>query len=138
MLVGINSHLSIVSEMAVRISRRLCQSVVSLERYSRSSFLPHVRVLLPPSIKEVSLYTTNHAAPTLSLRIYSSSAGQGDDSEKMTFEEYRKLRKSLRTRGRVASLPMAFFGMGISSFVNVHYITPNMFDMTPEEIQPIL
>ena len=109
---------------------------------SRSSFLPRVR---PPGIKEVSLYTTNHAAciqfvsaPTISLRVYSSSAGEGSDSEKMTFEEYRKLRKSLRTRGRVAGLPVAFFGMGISSFVNVHYITPNMFDMTPEEIQPIL
>lgn len=135
--------------MAAR--RRLCQSVVSLDRCSRSSLLPHVRVLLPPSIKDLSLspYTTKHAAcvnfaypiPTLSLRIYSSSAGEGaraNDGEKMTFEEYRKLRKSLKTRGRAAGLPMAFLGMGISSFVNVHYISPNLFDATPEEVQLIL
>ena len=129
--------------MAVRISGRLCQSVVSFERCSSSSLPPRVRVLLPPSTKEFSLNTTNHAAacvklvsPTFSLRSYSSSAGESE--KKMTFEEYRKLRRSLKTRSRVAGLPMAFFGMGISSFVNVHYVTPNMFDMTPEEIQPIL
>ena len=136
-------------EMAVRISRRLCQPVVSLERCPRPSLLPHVRVLPLPSVKPVSLSPckTNHAqacvefvSPALSLRVYSSSADEGarGGSEKMTFEEYRKLRKSLKTRGRVAGLPMAFLGMGISSFVNVHYVTPNMFDMTPEEIQPIL
>ena len=136
---------SSLPEMALRLSRRLHQSVVSLERCSKPSFLPHVRVYLPPSIKEISLYqvpTTHHAAGlfvsfTQSLRVYSSSASDGG-SEKLTFEEYRKLRKSLKTRGRVAGLPMAFFGMGISSFVNVHYITPNMFELTPEEVQPIL
>ena len=133
-------------QMALRLSRRLHQSVVSIERCSRSPCLPHVRVCLQPSIKEISLYqvpTISHAAclqfvsPTLPLRVYSSSASDGG-SEKLTFEEYRKLRKSLKTRARVAGLPMAFFGMGISSFINVHYITPNMFELTPEEVQPIL
>ena len=142
-------HQGRASEMALpalwRISRRFQQSVVSIERCSKSSPLPHVRrsICLPPSVKKVSLVpATNHAAcvfpsPSLSLRFYSSSSG-GDGGEKLTFEEYRKLRKSLKMHSRVAGLPMAFVGMGISSFVNVHFVTPNMFDMTPEEVQPIL
>ena len=58
-------------------------------------------------------------------------------SDKLAFEEYRKLRKSLKMRGRLAGIPMGFLGMGISSFVNVQF-NPNMFNMTPEEVQPIL
>ena len=55
----------------------------------------------------------------------------------MTFEKYRKLKKALRVRSRVSGVPMALVGASISSYINV-YFNPRMFEMTPEEIQPIL
>lgn len=127
-----------------RITRQFHRSLMSIQWRSKWSTLPYSRVCLTSSVREVSFAPklTNHATflqlgfPTPSLRSYSTSSdGSG---EKMTFEEYRKLRKSLKVRTRVAGLPMAFLGMGISSFVNVHYVTPNMFEMTPEEVKPIL
>lgn len=53
------------------------------------------------------------------------------------FTEYRKLKKSLKMRSRVAGIPMGFVGISISSAVNIQ-LNPRMFEMTPEEIQPIL
>jgi len=55
----------------------------------------------------------------------------------MPFEDYRKLKKSQKMKARVWGVPFALSGMMASSIVNV-MITPNMFEMTPEEIQPIL
>lgn len=55
----------------------------------------------------------------------------------MSFEEYRKLKKSLKLRTRLAGIPMAFVGTTISSAVHIHF-NPRMFEMTPEEVQPIL
>ena len=55
----------------------------------------------------------------------------------MPFEEYRKLKKALKMRARIAGLPTAVVGVMASSFVNVHF-NPRMFEMTPEEVQPIL
>ena len=56
---------------------------------------------------------------------------------KMSFEEYRKLKKALRMRARVAGLPMGLVGMSLSSAIGIH-LNPRMFEMTPEEVQPIL
>lgn len=53
------------------------------------------------------------------------------------FAEYRKLKKSLKMRSRVAGIPMGFIGICISSAVNIQ-LNPRMFEMTPEEIHPIL
>ena len=55
----------------------------------------------------------------------------------MSFEDYRKLRKALKSRSRVAGIPLAFISMGVSSLINVQ-MNPEMFEMTPEEVQPIL
>lgn len=55
----------------------------------------------------------------------------------LSFEEYRKLKKAIKLRGRLAALPMGFVGIGISSAISVQ-LNPRMFEMTPEEIQPIL
>ena len=75
----------------------------------------------------------------LGARKYSDSSGnQGNDKRtKMSFEEYRKMKKSIKLRTRIAGLPMALAGTSLSSAVWV-YMNPRMFEMTPEEIQPIL
>ena len=58
--------------------------------------------------------------------------------EKMSFEEYRKLRKALKWRGRVAGVPLGFMAMATSSAINLHF-NPNMFNPQSEaEIQLIL
>lgn len=67
-----------------------------------------------------------------------SSQSGGDRSLRMMpFEEYRKLKKALKMRARIAGLPTAVVGVMASSFVNIHF-NPRMFEMTPEEVQPIL
>lgn len=60
-----------------------------------------------------------------------------DKTFNMPFAEYRKLKKTLKMRTRIAGIPMAFAGIGISSAVSIQ-LNPRMFEMTPEEIQPIL
>jgi hypothetical protein len=55
----------------------------------------------------------------------------------MSFSEYRTLKKSMKMRSKIAGIPMGFFGIGLSSAVNVH-LNPHMFEMTPEEVEPIL
>lgn len=73
------------------------------------------------------------------LREYSTIDESKEVVHKFTisFEEYRKLKKSMKMRTRLAGLPMAFVGMGISSAIHVT-LNPLMFEMTPEEIKPIL
>ena len=120
-----------------RISTRLHRPILLIEKHSKPP-LPRIRVFLSTNVSELASIT--RANPTtchwLSTRLYSSSTEDGS-GEKLTFGEYRKLRKSLKVRARIAGLPMAFLGMGISSFVNVQ-LHPHMFNMTPEEVQPIL
>jgi len=55
----------------------------------------------------------------------------------MPFEEYRKLKKRIKYRARMWGIPFAFAGMTISSTINVIFF-PNIFDMAPEDIKPIL
>lgn len=68
-------------------------------------------------------------------RCYSTSVRQ--PSVTMTFEEYRKTRKSLKVKARVAAVPVAFSGIAVSSAIHLHF-NPRLFEMTPEEVQPIL
>ena len=79
-------------------------------------------------------------------RQYTTDAASGDTTDtntrdttepKMTFEEYRKLKKSLKMRRRVAGIPMGLGAVVLSSAISVQ-LNPRMFEMTPEEIQPIL
>jgi len=72
------------------------------------------------------------------MRTFSNSPDTISSAEKMMpFEEYRKLKKSQKMKARLWGVPFAFGGMMTSSIINV-MLTPNMFEMTPEEIQPIL
>lgn len=128
-----------------RISTRFCYGypVVLLEKHPKSASLslPHLRLRLSTNVKRRQSSSfplqTNPVPTLLTARLYSSPADRDGTSKKLTFEEYRKLRKSLKLRGRVAGLPMAFLGMGISSVINVHF-NPNMFNQTPEEVELIL
>lgn len=102
--------------MATSVLARQCLLVTTV----RSSGRGHADLLLRP----ISVHG-------------SANNRRNSSSNQMTFEEYRKLRKSLRTKGRISGIPMAFIGMAASSAVNMQ-LNPQMFDMTPEEIQPIL
>ena len=69
------------------------------------------------------------------LRPYSN-----DSSERMMpFEEYRKIRKRLKIRARLAGLPMALVGTSLSSAISIHF-NPQMLEFqNPEvELTPIL
>ena len=55
----------------------------------------------------------------------------------ISFEEYLKLKNSVRTRQRIAGMPFAFLGLGTSSVVSA-YMFPEMFDATPENVQLIM
>ena len=55
----------------------------------------------------------------------------------LSFEEFQKLRRKLRTRQRLAGLPVGVTALLTSSVVSA-YMFPNMFDATPEQVQPIL
>ena len=64
--------------------------------------------------------------------------GSSEQKQTLTFEEYRKLRRSLKWRSRISGIPMAFLAMAASSAINIH-MNPYMFDPPPEmEIQTIL
>lgn len=55
----------------------------------------------------------------------------------LSFDEYQKLTRKLRTRQRLAGVPFGVTALIASSCVSA-YMFPNMFDATPEQIQPIL
>lgn len=69
-------------------------------------------------------------------RCYSQENVPG--TEKMSFEKYRKLRRALKWRGRIAGIPLGLLAISTSSAINIHF-NPDMFNPQPEvEIQPIL
>ncbi len=55
----------------------------------------------------------------------------------LSFQQYLKLKGSLRTRKTIAGLPFAVVGLGTSSVVSA-YMFPEMFDATPENVQLIM
>ncbi len=55
----------------------------------------------------------------------------------LSFEEYVKMKSSLRARKNIAGLPFALLGLGTSSVVSA-YMFPEMFDATPENVQLIM
>lgn len=70
------------------------------------------------------------------MRSYSNSSGV-ESKRMMPFEDYRKLKKTIKQRARIWGIPFAFAGMSISSAINV-MVFPNILEMTAEDIQPIL
>ena len=93
----------------------------------------HVRAMIPQLVMRCCV-CQNRAAPF--LKSYSSSPAV-DVGPMMSFEDYRKLKKTIKFRARIWGVPFAFAGMSISSTINV-MIFPNILDMAPEDIQPIL
>lgn len=76
--------------------------------------------------------------------LHTSKPSQSDDvieeppkEPSMNFSEYQKLKRSLRTRQRVAGVPFALSGIGISSVTSA-YMFPDMFDATPDNVQLIM
>jgi len=66
-----------------------------------------------------------------------SEAEEPKKEASLSFPEYQKLKRSLRTRQRVAGVPFALSGIGISSVTSA-YMFPDMFDATPDNVQLIL
>ena len=57
----------------------------------------------------------------------------------MPFEQYRKLRRRLKFRSRLAGIPAAVVGVTLSSAVNVHFHPQMLEFQNPEvELAPIL
>ena len=75
------------------------------------------------------------AGLTTVRRAYSAS----DERRMMPFEEYRKLRRRLKFRSRLAGIPAAVVGVTLSSAVNVHFHPQMLEFQNPEvELTPIL
>lgn len=55
----------------------------------------------------------------------------------LSFEEYQKIKRKLKTNQRVAGFPFAVLGTIGSSMLSA-YMFPDMFDATPENVQLIL
>lgn len=55
----------------------------------------------------------------------------------LSFAEYQKLKRKIRSRQRIAGLPIAAVALVTSSAVSA-YLNPNMFDAPPDQIQPIM
>lgn len=55
----------------------------------------------------------------------------------MPFENYRKLKRTLKWRARIAGIPMGLAGVMFSSYLNVQ-LNPSMLAATQEEVQPVL
>jgi len=55
----------------------------------------------------------------------------------LSFEDYQKLKRKVKSRQRIAGLPIAAVALMTSSAVSA-YLNPNMFDAPPDQIQPIM
>ena len=57
----------------------------------------------------------------------------------MPFDQYRRLRRRLKFRSRLAGVPAALFGVTLSSAVNVHFHPQMLEFQNPDvELTPIL
>ena len=77
---------------------------------------------LSPTISRSPLFSGNKVAPK---------------RFQLSFDEYQKLKRKLRTLQRLAGLPFGAVALIASSCASA-YMFPNMFDAPPEQIQPIL
>ena len=74
-------------------------------------------------------------AALCSKRAYSTT----DEQRMMPFKEYRRLRRRLKMRARLAGLPVACVGVGLSSAINVHFHPQMLEFQNPDvELAPIL
>lgn len=79
----------------------------------------------------------NELSPTVSRSPLFSGHKVAAKRFQLSFDEYQKLTRKLRTRQRLAGVPFGVTALIASSCASA-YLFPNMFDATPEQIQPIL
>ena len=81
--------------------------------------------------------TDSEKSPTVSRSPLFSGNKVTPKRFQLSFDEYQKRRRKLRTLQRLAGLPFGVTGL-LASSCACAYLFPNMFDATPEQIQPIL
>jgi len=86
---------------------------------------------------ESSPTSDTEKSPTISRSPLFSGKKVAPKRFQLSFDEYQKQRRTLRTRQRLAGLPFGVTALIASSCASA-YMFPNMFDAPPEQIQPIL
>ena len=81
--------------------------------------------------------TPSELLPTISRSPLFSGSKVAPKRFQLSFDEYQKLKRKLRTLQRLAGLPFGAVALIASSCASA-YMFPNMFDAPPEQIQPIL
>lgn len=102
--------------------------------------IPCMAILNRPfsdSTTPISADVASESFQTISRSPLFSGRKVAPKSFQLSFEEFQKLRRKLRTRQRLAGLPVGVTALLTSSVVSA-YMFPNMFDATPEQVQPIL
>jgi len=99
------------------------------------TFVP-IRKLLKPSL-------CNKATHSKLLLHSTQIHFGGEDSNvqskqfSLSFDEYQQLKRSIRTKQRIAAIPFAFGGITAAS-MTMAYLNPDMFDSTPESVQLVM
>lgn len=104
------------------------------------SSIPCMAILNRPfsdSTSPISADVSSESSPTISRSPLFSGKKVAPKRFQLSFEEFQKLRRKLRTRQRLAGLPIGMTALLTSSVVSA-YMFPNMFDATPEQIEMIL
>lgn len=87
------------------------------EPFINSSFLKH---------RNITLQSTKLQTATVTPEQFNIS-----------FADYQKLKRNLKTKQRIAGIPFALTGM-LGSSMATAYLMPDMFDATPENVQLIM
>ena len=95
------------------------------------------RSLATGSDPSSSPHTPIKPEPTSKIQ-YSRGPSTPHGPRMMLFEDYRKLKKSLKWRARLAGIPMGFAGVVFSSFINIQLNPTMLTATTEEEIETIL
>lgn len=80
---------------------------------------------------------TKERCPTISRSPLFSGQKVTPKRFQLSFEEFQKLRRKLRTKQKLAGLPFGVTFL-LTSCTATAYMFPNIFDATPEQIEPIL
>ena len=71
--------------------------------------------------------------------VYRTFSAAVNRQRMMPFDQYRRLRRRLKFRSRLAGVPAALFGVTLSSAVNVHFHPQMLEFQNPDvELTPIL
>lgn len=113
-------------------TRLLCQHNPHFSKYLNNQVENKYRRLAVISIRSLCSSTSSESQ-SKSDPVVETSKRPFD----LTFEEFQKLKRKIRSRQRIAGLPIAAVALMTSSAVSA-YLNPNMFDAPPDQIQPIM